>query len=574
MIRPIVALCGFVTASVLAASGVQNPSLSEPGAVSGVVTDRNTGLPLSGMVVTLTGRGGVRHSADTDASGRFETTDLPPGRYSVGLSAAGFLSTRHVGPPVVDLRPRQVLEDLRFGAIRASAISGRVLDEDRTSVPAATVVAMQIHYDAVGQAILLPPNRSVPWDAWAPGRQADAGLQVLTDEAGRYRLHDLDPGEYYIGVWARLNADRPEGIVPAWYYPGVFEPAYAAQVVVRPGVDLNGIDVRVADVPGYSVSFTVESPPCDSRAPSRRFHIVRRSPNGMLVTEGASRITQAPALPDFDDPFERIGQVWIIPELFPGTYHVYYSSCYGGSQRTLGELSAYVADEDVNAGVMTEQRTLPLRGRVTLSPSLPEDLLSDRALIVVFRDLESRTPYVFPMENNVFAGISPNTVRPDGTFEYPLLPGRYAVNLSNLGDIDGYVASARVGGREVLGSGFVWDGAAGDLEFVVDSRGGIVEGVVRDDDRDPVAGAQVVLVPPPAQRSNPTLFRSTVTDQSGVFSFRQIPPGEYGILAWDELERNSWMNGEFLARFERRARTVRIEKGTVSRQDVTVIPGN
>lgn len=44
--------------------------------------------------------------------------------------------------------------------------------------------------------------------------------------------------------------------------------------------------------------------------------------------------------------------------------------------------------------------------------------------------------------------------------------------------------------------------------------------------------------------------RSVTTDRSGASTIRGIPPGDYGLLAWEDVEPDAWQDPEFLGPFE------------------------
>jgi hypothetical protein len=56
---------------------------------------------------------------------------------------------------------------------------------------------------------------------------------------------------------------------------------------------------------------------------------------------------------------------------------------------------------------------------------------------------------------------------------------------------------------------------------------GFVVGVVMSEHGIPVAGARVVLVDPQTG-----IVDWMHTDESGAFRFRDLPPAQYGVLAW------------------------------------------
>mgnify|MGYP003333400810 CR=1 FL=1 len=65
---------------------------------------------------------------------------------------------------------------------------------------------------------------------------------VLTGVGGEYRVSGLVPASYYV-------AAIPDRATAPTYYPSTGTAGLAAPVVVKAGLDLDGIDIRVIDVP-------------------------------------------------------------------------------------------------------------------------------------------------------------------------------------------------------------------------------------------------------------------------------------------------------------------------------------
>jgi protocatechuate 3,4-dioxygenase beta subunit len=80
--------------------------------------------------------------------------------------------------------------------------------------------------------------------------------------------------------------------------------------------------------------------------------------------------------------------------------------------------------------------------------------------------------------------------------------------------------------------------------------GGYIEGTVTDDAGKPVANATVIGVPDIALRSQFDLYQRGESDQHGNFRLRGIKPGSYSFYAWSSMDDESYMDPEFLARYE------------------------
>ena len=90
-----------------------------------------------------------------------------------------------------------------------------------------------------------------------------------------------------------------------------------------------------------------------------------------------------------------------------------------------------------------------------------------------------------------------------------------------------------------------------ELDVVLASDGGQVEGVVSDANDKPVLGATVVLIPNDAAlRTRFDYTRDAVTDQAGHFELKGVAPGEYKLFAWDDIEESSWFDPDVLRGYE------------------------
>jgi hypothetical protein len=79
-----------------------------------------------------------------------------------------------------------------------------------------------------------------------------------------------------------------------------------------------------------------------------------------------------------------------------------------------------------------------------------------------------------------------------------------------------------------------------------------------------------VLVPDVRRRTE--LYRSTTTDVAGRFHFDRIPPGDYKIFSWEEVQDGAWYDPEFLRTVENRGTPIRILEGRTENPRVEVIP--
>jgi len=85
-----------------------------------------------------------------------------------------------------------------------------------------------------------------------------SGPPATTNDLGEFRLHSLAPGDYYLQASPRfepLNTRSASGgvIIAPTFYPGTTDTAAAQPVTIGGGATLNGIDIRVLQVPAFSI---------------------------------------------------------------------------------------------------------------------------------------------------------------------------------------------------------------------------------------------------------------------------------------------------------------------------------
>ena len=103
------------------------------------------------------------------------------------------------------------------------------------------------------------------------------------------------------------------------------------------------------------------------------------------------------------------------------------------------------------------------------------------------------------------------------------------------------------------------------------SVGGMVRGVVMKGNQT-VSDCLVAMIPSPPHRGNLNLYKTAATDQNGTFTIRGAAPGEYEVLAWEDIEPNAWLNQDFLKPFESRAQHLSLVNATSADVTVRVIP--
>jgi hypothetical protein len=164
------------------------------------------------------------------------------------------------------------------------------------------------------------------------------------------------------------------------------------------------------------------------------------------------------------------------------------------------------------------------------------------------------------------SGFGPGLRETDRLTVRNVPPDHYDLKLGGL-PREFYVKTARAGETDVLADGLTVTGAGTiDIAIAVSSDGGAVQGVVRDQNQQPVSGATILLAPD--RRSRADLFESTTSDQNGHYEFAAIAPGNYKLFAWEDVEPKAWEDPDFLKDYEKQGEKMVLEPGARSTVDL------
>jgi hypothetical protein len=209
-----------------------------------------SGEPLSDVPVALGHRtagpryGPSPYAGVTDEGGNFRFEGLDPGLYEVFASLPGFVNEtdmmtgRSPGP----YRPG---DNVTVRLVKGGVVTGTVTDQQGQPLASLSVRAVRVRDLDGGQ----PAN---PFPATSEDR---------TDDRGVYRIYGLRPGLYVVYAGGYTGAPfafaAGYGDVATFYPSGTRDTA--AEVAVRAGQEVGGLDIRMRDDPGRRVSGTVES---------------------------------------------------------------------------------------------------------------------------------------------------------------------------------------------------------------------------------------------------------------------------------------------------------------------------
>src|SRR5690606_13735553 len=149
-------------------------------------------------------------------------------------------------------------------------------------------------------------------------------------------------------------------------------------------------------------------------------------------------------------------------------------------------------------------------------------------------------------------------VEGDGTYTIQRVPpGHYRTKVVGLPQ-GSYLKEVRLAGVPVLHSGLDLTGGVrdGKMEVVISTDAGSLSGVVRDSEHEPVANAEVTLVPKVRKFQQERLYPRVVADESGAFLIEGITPGLYEVFAWESIEDTAHWDDNFIRVFATRGEEV------------------
>ncbi|MGD0496921.1 MAG: carboxypeptidase regulatory-like domain-containing protein [Bryobacteraceae bacterium] len=531
-------------------------------ALAGRVVNAATNEPVNKVAVTLTrtnptpGVAGLprQFGTSSDASGRFAMKDLEPGTYRLQVSRNGFVTAEYgarspssPGTPLTLSRAQQP-QDLVIRMTPHAVVSGRIVDQDGEPVASVMVQLLKLQY------------------AQGKKRLQTAG-SAQTNDLGEYRAFGLAPGKYYISAGMVLTAaaaaltedksaePRPEESDVTTYYPGVTDSAAATPVDVTAGVQLRGIDMTLARRRTARIRGRVNAP-----APASMLILAPRSLAGAL----SMQMVRVDPKGEFD-----------IHGVAPGSYALSGSVQQSG-KTYLASLPIDVGQSDIEGLTLSIVPGVVVAGRVRVDGETKADLANVK---VQMQPHEMGIGALMSAMGSVMSGggIGANSGKLAADLSFQLentSADRYDVTVTGLPE-GFYVKSIRSGDDDVLLQGLEVEGAAPEpLDILVSPHAGQVTGSVQNPTtQQPAAQAIVALVPQEKdRRDQPSFYRQVSSDASGGFTFKSLPPGQYKVFAWEDVESGAWMDPDFIKPLEDKGEAVTLAESGQESVQVKLIP--
>lgn len=567
--------------------------------------------------------GGVPQSATTDAAGHFTFTNVQPGQYRIYADRENYVRAEYgqktatgIGTPLTVTAVQVHTADISMS--QSGLISGKVIDSYGEAVAQASVQAMSYTY-ANGQRTL-----------------AQAG-SAQTSDLGEYRLFSLPPGEYFVTVIPRPDAGGPAGrggaanpqggagalaqllgsaggLHPV-FYPNTMDYRQATPIPVALSEEVRGIDfnirpTRTATVSGHVVApFSLQPPPAPAgrggfpggagggagiqgllqglqgaRGQTAQVSLTRDGGQvgiGALASLGLGGTTVGP-----DGVFE-------MKDVAPGLYSLSATARDAAGKEYSAKTRIDVGSNDITNLALTVHPVVELRGKILVdSPPQTFDIsklrislvAEDSAALGGVADLLASVGNAAPAGRGggLPAGLADGLpggqivsapVAADGSFLLKNVGAdAYRVRITNLQG--GYLQSGRIGNDDALGSPLTVGTEPTTLQLQLGFAPGRVSGTVVDAKGTAYSGAVTALVPDETHRGRTDLYFSATTDLNGRFNFANVPPGNYKLLAWDEIPSGAYQYPDFIRRFEERGQPITIDKNGAANAEVMLIPAH
>ncbi len=590
------------------------PQPTGTGVITGSVASVDGGRPMRRASVRLQGSNTpLSRTTMTDDKGNYEFQGLPVGEFTLRASKPGYLDSIYgqkrpgsgrPGTPI-SLKDAQHLEKIDLSIPKGGVLTGTITDD--VGEPAFGVQVRAMRY------------------AFRNGERSLVGAgSTTTDDRGIYRIPTLVPGDYIVMATPTENngpmsdadmralresvaaqgaggnftftAGAPLSIagagpsmdtLPSTGYAPVFYPSTtlamsASTVALGPAEEKAGLDIQLQLVPLGTVSGVIAG---DARAIQSTTIELSDSNTGL---PGLSAKTTRPG-PDGRFSFTGVapGQYTLTAKSGGNTF-VSIDNAGGNVRMTMIATRAEgpaggpggpggppapplwaKADVAVEGRTKTEvslvlQAGMSVSGHVAFDGTgpAPTDFSQMRVL------LASAT------QGSVLSGSSTASVDADGRFNVAdVMPGRYRATI--IAPRGWRARSIDVGGRDALD--FMLEVKAnedvGNITATFTNKPSELTGLLQDSSGRPTSDYTIVLFAAEQRFWTPSSRRilSTRPSTEGRFSFRDLPAGDYKLVALDDAEPDSWFDVNVLRQLIGASTSVTIVEGEKKTQDIKTV---
>ncbi|MDR3717537.1 MAG: carboxypeptidase-like regulatory domain-containing protein [Bryobacteraceae bacterium] len=491
----------------------QRAQEEKPAAIRGVVRDQASGNAIEGAMMALLGGAADRAQTATDAQGHYAFKDLKPGSYVVSAQVMGQGAHRFLGPRMekrVSVRAGQELESCDFRMPTYGKISGKVVDQNGEPM-ADVIVALVARVYSYGTLRHVYSQM---------GKTDDRGIYTFPSVApGRSFLIHARKVNYLINPVSEAPADpklRKRATVPT-FYPSSETIEGAAQLLLDPGENREGVDITMARTPSYCMETEIPA-----EAPEdTRFSLAEAQPTfGWSDESGLYGMNAGGQI--------KSNRKLRVCDLHTGEYELDLMRTSDDAQKPVyySKTSFSIRDEDVKVPAMTLRGAIQVRGEIVWDGSAPAEASNVKV-----------SPWLMPMyrptidQNEI--QMEPYPALVPGALTFPhLYYDDYTLKILGVPK-PYYVKDIVYGTASILHAAFHPGSAVGNatLRVVIGTDGGTLNVQVQDKGGNPVPDIYVVLIP--AEAANEAALAETIisgqTDDQGAYSRGPVAPGKYYV---------------------------------------------
>jgi hypothetical protein len=482
----------------------------------------------------------------SDDDGRWEMKDLPAGRYQLNALKGGYVSLQYgqrrpfeQGRPL-EVRDGQVIEKVDFALPRGSVIAGRLTDEAGEPVTGGMVQVSRYRYFN-GQRRLAP-----------------VAVSNQTDDRGDFRIFGIPPGDYFVSATLRPDiapgqSDNRSGYA-ATYYPGTPSAAEAQRVTVGLGQEAQGISFQL--VPARTATISGIARGSDGRPLA----------NAMMMLMPAANSAAGPLSMASGGPVRPDGS-FTLSGVAPGDYIIQARPMTNGLLTEAASADITVAGADITGLVLTVNKGVTARGRITFDGGRPTDVLPSSIRISAM-----------PADGAILITGLPATVHDDWTFELEGQSGRRLVRpllLPGAAAQAWTVKRVQLDGNDVTDTPLDFRDDIDGLEVVLTQRVTTLAGAISDARGAKATDATVVIFADDREKWGfmTRFVRTARPDQDGRFSVRGLPPGRYRVVALDYIEPGEEGNPDTLEQLRPSGTAITLGEGESRTVDLKVAVG-